>query len=622
MSKPQLISDEVWHERLRAADLYYATWEKLFKCDILDKYYEGIQWKSQLELSYNPYVINKIYETIQIKIAEFIPTFPKYLVSSRTANEEDLEAAAHSANLKEDILNTIVQDPEEHFSEEMEIAYKDSFFRFGVIEVGYSASWIENPNAPKPLLGKDSETNITERERRKIIAEPPELPVEERAYVKHIPAKTFRVGGRDHKYLSRCGWYGYYEFVDKEELLSLPKLMNRDKINAGWSSSSDPNRETVAEDNLKRRANSLKIWHIWDNKAKVRLIVLDSPCVTVYQKKFERTSCFAFRADPRLRTGGFYPVPPAFHWLSPQDEYNETREQLRAHRRRFIRKFGVLEGAIDDEEIEKFETGPDGALIKFKRENAITPIQNADLGTALQESIATSADDLNRISGTSDEARGVADRTTATQANIVNQRTALRETKERDRVVKWFSQIGREILLIVKERFTGKILTKLTSPEGEPFLGTVRPNAPAYKWIESEDLKDGYDFRIDVDLTSMSSTAQQQAKQNMVEFLTILTQFPMVAFSPYLVREIAYRTNYRDEKAIAEFQKMALLMELGRMQQLQGAAQAQGAQPQQGQMPQNGNNGQQIAAQMAPPGLEAMRNQMKNQLPNMVPTAQ
>ena len=92
--------------------------------------------------------------------------------------------------------------------------------------------------------------------------------------------------------------------------------------------------------------------------------------------------------------------------------------------------------------------------------------------------------------------------------------------------------------------------------------------------------------------------------------------------SPYLVREIAYRTNYRDEKAIAEFQKMALLMELGRMQQLQGAAQAQGQQAAQGQMPQNGNNGQQIAAQMAPPGLEAMRNQMKNQLPNSIPAAQ
>lgn len=615
MSK-QIIDDDVWSERLKTADQYYHTWEKLFKCDILDKYYEGIQWKSQLELSYNPYVINKVYETIQIKISEFIPTFPKFIVSSRVGNEEDLQAAAASANLKEDVLNTIIEDPEENFSEELEMAFKDSFFRFGIIEVGYSADWIENPNVRKPLLGKDTEANATERERRRIVEEPPEIPVNERSYVKHIAAKTFRVGGRDHKYLSRCGWYGYYEFIDKDDLLSMPKLLNRNKIENAGPSTSDPNRETVSHDSQRYKQDSLKIWHVWDMKARLRLILLDDPCVTVFQKKFDRVSCFALRPDPRLRTGGFYPVPPAYHWLSPQDEYNETREMLRSHRRRFIRKFQLIEGTCDDEEIEKFETGPDGAIIKVKRENAITPIENADLGPALQESIATSADDLNRISGTSDEARGVADRSTATQANIVNQRTALRETKERDRVVKWFAAIGREILLIVKERFTGKVLTKLTSPEGEPFLGNVRANAAAYKWVESEDLKDGYDFRIDVDLTTMSSTTQTVEKQHMVEFLTILTQFPMVAFSPYLVREIAYRVGYRNEKAIAEFQKMALLMEYSRMAQLQAQA-SQSSQPQQQQPPQNGNNGQQIASQMAPPDIEAMRNQLKNQLPQM-----
>ena len=79
----QLIDDNIWQDRLNAATAYYEEWEKYFKCDILDKYYEGFQWKSQAELAYNPYVINKIYETIQIKIASFVPTFPKYVVSSK-----------------------------------------------------------------------------------------------------------------------------------------------------------------------------------------------------------------------------------------------------------------------------------------------------------------------------------------------------------------------------------------------------------------------------------------------------------------------------------------------------------------------------------------------------------
>jgi hypothetical protein len=389
--------------------------------------------------------------------------------------------------------------------------------------------------------------------------------------------------------------------------------MNRDKVEqATVSDSEESNRETVRHDTAEYARNSLKIWHIWDLKAELRLLVLDSPKVTVFQKKYDFLPLFDLRPDRRLITNGFYPIPPAFHWLSPQDEYNETREMLRAHRRRFVRKFQVIEGMIDDEELEKFETGPDGALIKVKRENSITPVENADLGQSVEQSIATSADDLNRISGTSDESRGVADRTTATQANIVNQRTGIRDGKERDRVVKWFSHIGRAVLLIVREKFTGKTLAKLSQAEGESFLGSINPNKPLYRYITAEDLKDGYDFKIDVDVTSMSTTAQVDEKKKLLEYLSVLTQFPMVAFSPYLVREIAYRVGYRNEKAIAEFQQMALLMELARMNQLK--AQANPAPP---QMPQPGNAPQQITQQATPPGAEQIRNQLTNQLPQV-----
>ena len=123
--------------------------------------------------------------------------------------------------------------------------------------------------------------------------------------------------------------------------------------------------------------------------------------VTIYERKLKRLPLFDYRPDRRLITEGFYPIPVAFNWLSPQNEINETREMLRTHRRRFVRKFMILAGSVDDEEIEKFETGPDGALIKVNRENAITPIQNADLRCSfVNETLETSARrNLNRISG-------------------------------------------------------------------------------------------------------------------------------------------------------------------------------------------------------------------------------
>lgn len=621
MAQKQIIDDNIWMDRINSADRYYKQWEALFKCKILEQYYEAVMWKSQRELGYNPYVINKFFENIAIKVAEFMPTMPVFQVSPKAqAAEYDLDSAANSAQLKEDTLNTIMQDNKIHFAEEMELAYKDSFTRFGMIEVGYSADWILNPNAAKPLLNKDVDKYAGGKP--KIKEEPEELPSNERIYVKHVAAARFRVGGIDHKYLTNCGWCGYYEFVDRNDILAMKGLMNEDKIGVAQSIDPTPTIETNDRNSDNYEKSKLKLWRIWDLRANVQLLILNAPTVTIFQRKFKRLPLFDYRPDRRVLTEGFYPIPPSFNWLSPQDEINETREMLRAHRRRFVRKFQVQEGMIDDEELEKFETGPDGALVKFKGGEGIVPIQNADLGNALTEAIQTSGDDLDRIAGVSQEDRGVPDRTTATQAQIVQNRGAIRENKEQIRVVNWMSLIGREVLLTVRDKFVLGIYARLSSPEGENFLGEVQDNKESIKWVTSEDLNDGYDFRINVDVTSLSATAQMMEKQKFLEFISTLTQFPMIAFSPTLVREAAYRIGYRNMKAIKEFQKMALLMQMGKIQQLQAGVEQSSqmlAQMQNGggqsQGIAGGPNAQQITAQATPTTSSDINSQMQQQLP-------
>jgi len=623
-NQKQLVQDNIWSDRIKSSELYYQSWEKLFKCKVLEKYYEGIQWKSQKELGWSPYVFNKISSTVQFKLAEFLPTFPKYLISSVPSAEEwDLESAAASANIKESTLNTIIQNENINFAEEMEQAYKDSFFRFGLIEVGYSADWFLNPNAGKPLLKKDTDKQVPYGERSKVKHEPEELPTNERIFFKHISAKRFRVGGLDHKYLSQCSWCGYYEYINRDDLLSIKSLINKDKIqNAqGVTSDVDVADELTSDYQTDRhKGHSLKIWRIWDLRSRMRLLILDDKYTTVYQKKFTRLPLFDFRPDRRLLTDGFYPIPPVFNWLSSQDELNETREMLRVHRRRFIRKFQVLEGRIDDEELEKFETGQDGALIKVKAENAIAPIDNADLGTALNEALQVAGSDFNEIAGISNQDLEVPDRSTATEANIINQKGSVRQLKDRDRITKWFSRIGREGLLLCKENFTAKFWIELNSPEGrDAIFQEMQEQQKVIKWISSEELNDGYDFKIGVDLTTISVAAQQEEKQKFLEFLSYMTQFPQISFSPLLVRECAYRVGYRNEPVIKETQKLAMTAEIGRnlqmqaqMNQMKGAAQGiQQVNPPPGGQP------QQMVQQATPPNVEQIRNQIQNPNPGL-----
>lgn len=605
------ILDKLWSERIVLANRYYQQWEGLFKCNILERYYEGEQWRAQREIGYDPYVINKYYELIQLKIAKYIPSFPNFTLAPKPGNAEwDFEEASRTTQLKEDFLNTCIDDDRNHLAEEVEQAFKDSFSRFGMMEVGYGADWINNPQAKHPLLAKHTKENATGDAGRRIVEPPPELPLNERIYFKHISAKRFRIGGLDHHYLNRCGWVGYYEYVDRDDLLAL-KIKNSDKVLSSTGASLTNTAKignTDDEDYQEEKGDGLKIWKLWDFRSNTHVVFLDSPGCTLFERTFKRCPLIDFRPDRRLIGDGFYPVPPSYHWLSPQNEINETREQLRAHRRRFIRKFAVLEGQMSDEEIEKFETGPDGAVVRVKRENAIAPIENADLGASVNESIATSADDLNRISGTTSEEEGVSDRTTATQAKLVDTRSSIRGNKEQDRIVAWFCKMGREALLTARDKFILGTWAQVTSQEGPSFGMEAQPDQKEYQWITAEDLSSGFDFRIDVDLTSISDSAQDMEKKKMLEFLSILTQFPMVAFSPVLIGEIAYRTGYRNQKVIKEYQQMALLMELSRMNQLKGAVQPQQAPPQ------NGNQPQQIVAAQTPPGAEQIRQQMTQQL--------
>ncbi len=604
----QIVDDQIWSSRIKSANKYHDAWENLFKCKILEDYYEGRQWANVTE-GYSPYTINKFFETIEIKIAEFIPTFPKYQISAREANSaDDLESAASAATLKQDVLNTIIQDNKQHFRQEMEMAYKDSYFRFGMMEIGYAADWILNPNASKPLLASGTEINPAKK--HKIVQEPPELPINERVYFKHIGARRFRVGGVDNKYLNRCSWVGYYEFVYKEDLLALKGLKNRDKVENAAASNGDDKISYGDTDHDKMKNGALKIWHIWDLRSQNRLIVLDSPCATIYEKKFKRLNLFDYRPNRRTSTEGFYPVPPAFQWLSSQDEINETRESQRAHRRRFVRKFQVVQDFIDDEEIEKFENGADGALIKVKRPGAIAPIENAAMGGENKDAMVTSQDDLNKISGTSSESRGVADRTTATQAQIINQRSSIRETHERDLVVDWMCDIGREVLLTARDKFVLGTWAQLTSNIKEQFLGEVEQTNPVYQWVSAEKLQDGYDFRIDVDVTSLSENAAQDEKQKFIEFLSVLANYPAIAFSPLLVREAAYRCGYRNEAVIKELQKMALMQEMGRQQMIQQQSQVQpGAGP--------SNGATQLNQQMQPNTQSQITQQIQKQVPGV-----
>jgi hypothetical protein len=624
-------SDSPWLLRIQSANKMFGEWEGKFKCKLLEEYYEGFQWKQRRDYpttNYNPYTLNLVYSTIKIKLASILFQKPQYIIGPSPGNSQwNMDFAVQSAQLKEDVLNTIVQNPNINFVKHIKRAALDSFFRFGIIEVGYASDW-RNPNKTIPELKSWDDKDIPESE-DKIVEENP-VPVNERFYVKRIWPHRFRVCATEATDLDECDWVGYYDYyytrvlqntkgIDWPEIYSGGSYVSAEYASgfvgggSGYASNDDTLKALYSTGEISR------VWHIWDMVKKERLLLLEgAEMYPLWNAPFERMPFIDLRWDFRIK--GFYPLPPVFQWLSPQDEINEAREQVRSYRRRFTRKFQTVKGMIDEEEKEKFSSGPDGILVEVKQPDAIKAIDNPEIGPTSENALVLAKDDFNIISGTSAEARGQdTDRETATQAKIVQNRAQIRESADQLDFSNWLCSVGRELLCQCQERLVDGLWVKYTEnpdPNGEPgSIQQIMQNAgPVYKYVSSQEIDDGYDYTVDFDVQNATPAAMQAAQTSFVNFLAIVNQFPQVAMNPALIREAAYRVGYKNEAVIKQMQQTAMAQL--KMQAIQQAAQIQqGGEGKGTQGPgAPGNTAKARNAQMAVPGTSDVNEQLSNQI--------
>lgn len=579
--------------QLDAANSYFESWENKFQCKTLERYYEGFQWEGTSE-DLNKYTLNMVFSTFQIKRPTLLFKKPIYYCEPKPQNADySPESAFVAAQLAADTLNTFATSSKFGLGREAELAVLDAGSHFGMLEVGFEADWIVNPNAGKPVLLSDEEP-VGDRQ-DEVITEPEEIPEEERIYVKRIPAHRFRTGSPEVYDLSQANWYGYYEFVRKAELTKGYK--NLDEVTG--SSHFDYKEEFLTESGSDLYSDYVKIWKLWTPKLKQFEIFSESGDVVVYESEFKRTRLFPLIFHRRRRS--FYPIPYFFNWKSPQDEINECRTTMRDLRRRAKRAWLSRKNAIDETEREKLITGPTDQIIEVDGNPAdIQPLASPAIDASIQFAFPQSKDDFNVISGTSSETRGQADRTTATQANITNQRASIREADEKEVVALWLCEIGKEILAQIIDNMTLPFWVKLQSDIAA--WGTdAKPVQDSWRLITSSELGN-LDYTVNVTVESLSPVANDQEKKKFMEFLAIVSQYPMVALNPDLIRECAYRVDYRNEKVIMAMQQAAMLQMMGQM--------AQGGGPQNGQSGPNPNMDQKTVEQMQPPDQAELENQM------------
>jgi hypothetical protein len=582
-----------WDHKIKASNEYFDRWERKFKCKKLEKYFEGFQ-SYENDDSYEPYVLNLFSATFAIKEPALLFKKPVFYVDPRPSSTNSLSSSAYEwASNATDLLNTIAAYPDTNLGHSLEMAVIDAGSYFGVVEVQFKTDWETNPAKGLEVTEQDPETgeevSTGEVESDKIVTK-------EWIEVKRIPAHRFRVGGNDCSELKKANWCGYYEFMRADEV---KKFKNSKKVTfSGNRTDEFYQGYNEDEEQMELAGDLVKVWKIWDLVEKKSFIMTHSERVVLYEEPFEDLPLFPLRFKKRRK--GWYPVPFAFDWKSPQDEINETREQVRSARRRARRLWTMREGAMAPDEMDKIVSGPDGTIAIANSDAPLKPVEYPPLDSSVGLTLQLSKDDFNIVSGTSAEQRGQSDRTTATQASIIDQRATIRDNRDRETVAQWICEIGMEILKQFRNFSTLPFMTKVAHDVGG-FFQDVPDIQAEWKAIQAEDLGD-IEYQVDITVESLSPVANDQEKKKFMEYLAVISQYPIIATHPDLIMEAAFKLGYKNMKVVRAFQQAAMLQMVGQISQNENSG---------GITPNPSDNvGQQTVQQMQPPTQTQIQNQL------------
>lgn len=524
---------KTWQARWLRGCKVYDRWAQDYDVKWLEKYYLGKQWRGLSEdEARNKYAINLIFATVETQLPSLLFSNPVVTVEARPDHQETPGSdAGGRASLIQHTLQTYIDDPDLHFEFTTTLSLRDAYPRFAMLEVGYTADYIDNPNADKPVLKDDNEPLLDSDD--KAILQPKRIRKpgsKESLFLKRIPPQSFRCSpGRN--VLEENDWVGYREYQYLEDVKRNPDYRNTDDLKGTDKDTYDPDAEVDHDRPADgpHAGGMVQILKIWDLRTKTRYILAHGHSKILQQKPFTYLPLEGLKF---YEIGdSYYPLPPLYNWMSPQDEINEQREQAKTHRRRFNRRY-MREPRVKPEEFAKLETGEDGVCIEVPgslNPSPIMPVPDADLSSQNWTQLAASHDDFNQISGVGGEARGMPEADTATQANIINVRAQVRESRARNQVAKWLAGIARKMLLALRENMQGPIMVKRSvDPTGNALTAAQRA-AGEWRQIKTDDIAD-LNVDIKIDLASLSPVAEDAHRQQWNIVLQLMTNPALFAF--------------------------------------------------------------------------------------------
>ncbi len=283
-----------------------------------------------------------------------------------------------------------------------------------------------------------------------------------------------------------------------------------------------------------------------------------------------------------------WPMPFTKAWLEPQREYNISRQQIMEGGKRSARKVVYDDGTFPDaDEAVKFLQDPsDMGAAKI---NDITRpplvLSVPDINPAIYKNVPMLMNDWRIITGQTGARLSGPEGSTATESTFVERAANLRDAELQSLISDWLAEGGKKMLQLVKKTLTLGLWIKMRGFSDKEFmkyaeryfqvpqeqLQALMQGVPGLK--EMIMLRFGDDkwemvtreqltFEADVSVApgSMRPRNLDLERQNWLEFLKILGQFPQLALSPELLKETASKFEGINERMLDELTSLAQKM--------------------------------------------------------------
>lgn len=606
-----------WKRQLDASEKIYKDWEKDYSADKLEAFVvKSRQWVDTAK-KLDPYLCNLLLPSLDARMPALLFDTPHAIVTPQSAKTDDIipppqplpqdpvsqalglppEMAPPApettsvtpqgkAKLRQDLLNTIIQSRASNFSSETNLALREAFFRFGMVECYYTAEIqdfkdmaaeydsplsiepgepatpdIESASTPpgpqlnssgmeqsgppaKPLkpatpeeLDKPAPLTSAPEDQQALTPEasiktdlPKRIPKPgtEKIKFRRIPARTIRVSSNAKNDLERCDWVAYYEWKYVDDIKANPTYKNRSGLKAKYSNIEQVlgTQEGDGHKNEAPADGMVKLWKLWSIRESKQFVWVDGEENFLVDGKPYITLPLAGLKFVEV-LDEWYPVPVSFNWTGAQIEYNETRDAQRTHRRRALRKFIYHEG-IDDEELAKLASPEDMEFAKIPINltlaDAIQPVAAAPMDPISDKQIVLSRSDVYETTRVGGEQRQVASSNTARQASIIAVSKQVQDSRDRNIVSDWLVNLCWKALKIAEQNITFGFLVKTTVDASGPGAQLEEQKlSETWRVIQMDDLGSDLEYEIKIDIESLAPMNSTLMSQQWTALLQLLS---------------------------------------------------------------------------------------------------